>query len=202
MRAGSDRFSTRGQPQRTHTTRPPTSRSEAGLTGTLVELDINGRLHHDMEGGPRSQHQPGSNSPRQATATMVRTLAPQSDGTLKGTETDVTDRDSPCAAGVVIKYSITAKRIADTPKDVVADPATAPPDHGVHKNQYVAIPVSRGAALKSAFSGSGQTADYAYEIAATGASARRSVSTLPELRPCWSCSTFGYRRVRQHLRST
>jgi len=63
----------------------------------------------------------------QATATMVRTLAPQPDGTLKGGETDAVDNNAPCGAGKVISFSITAKRIGDTPPGVVADPADAGP---------------------------------------------------------------------------
>ena len=51
------------------------------------------------------------------------------------------------------------------PKDLVADPAAIPPDLGLHVNHYVAIAVSRGAKLKSAYPGSGQTADYANDIA-------------------------------------
>jgi len=62
-----------------------------------------------------------------ATETMVRTLAPQPDGTLKGTETDNVGKGS-CgiAAGGIMTRPITAKRIGDTPPGVVADPATVP----------------------------------------------------------------------------
>lgn len=95
-------------------------------------------------------------NPKLATGTMVRTLAPHPDGTLKGTEIDVINSDSPCGAGVVVKRPLTAKRIGDTPEGVVADPAAAPPDLGAHANQYVAIAVSPGAKLKSAYSGSGE----------------------------------------------
>lgn len=101
------------------------------------------------------------------TATMVRTLAPQPDGTLKGTETDVVDKDSPCNAGVVVQHPITAKRIGDTPEGVVADPATAPSDVGVHANQYVAIAVPRGANQKTAYPAAGPTDYYADQIAVT-----------------------------------
>ncbi|MGV0066274.1 DUF4189 domain-containing protein [Mycobacterium colombiense] len=114
---------------------------------------------------PDHNASPCANSPKQASATMVRTLAPQPDGTLKGTEIDVADSDSPCAAGVVIKRPLTAIRIGDTPKGVVADPASAPPDLGLHANQYVAIAVSPGAKQKSGFPGSGQSASYATGIA-------------------------------------
>jgi Domain of unknown function (DUF4189) len=138
---------------------------------------------------PDHNTSPCSNG-RDATATMVRTLAPQADGTLKGTETDVVDRGSMCAAGEVLKHSITAKRIGDTPKDLVADPVTAPLDLGVHVNQYVAVAVSRGAARKSAFQGTGDTADYASAIAVTecveGTSANDCVLVETNLNGCVS----------------
>jgi hypothetical protein len=109
----------------------------------------------------------GGNGSQLATGTLARTLAPQPDGTLKGTEMDVINGDSPCAAGAVVKRPITAKRIGDTPKGLVDDPATAPPDIGLDANQYVAIAVPRGATAKGAYSGTGQTADYARQIAFT-----------------------------------
>jgi hypothetical protein len=137
-----------------------------------IWLWSNGAWNED----PDHNTSPCSNSPKQATATMVRTLAPQPDGTLKGTEIDVADSDSPCAPGVVIKRPITARRIADTPKDLVADPASAPPDVGRHANQYVAIAVSRGATPKSGYPGSGETADYASAIALSECRGRTGAS--------------------------
>lgn len=112
---------------------------------------------------PDHNTSPCGNDKRQVTATMVRTLAPKPDGTLRGIETDVSDINSPCAPGEVVKHPITAKRIGDTPKDVVADPADAPPDTGLHVNQYVAIAVPPKAT--HVYPGSGPTADYAYSIA-------------------------------------
>lgn len=69
-----------------------------------------------------------SDSPR-TVITLVRSLAPQVDGTLKGTETD-TAEDNGCGAqtkGEVIQFPILAKRVGDVPPGVVADPATAVP---------------------------------------------------------------------------
>jgi hypothetical protein len=77
-----------------------------------------------------------------ATQTMMRTLAPQPDGTLKGTETDAVDNDSPCGAGAVMNFSITAKRIGDTPTGVVADPADAGPPPP--PTLYVTVAISPG----------------------------------------------------------
>jgi hypothetical protein len=106
-----------------------------------------------------------ANSP-QSTATMVRTLAPRPDGTFTGMETDTVDNDSPCGAGAVIHYSITAKRIGDTPPGVVADPSAAPVNPPAGGNQYVAIALSPSASTHKAGAwGTGETADNARRIA-------------------------------------
>jgi hypothetical protein len=71
----------------------------------------------------------GSTDSPKAASTMVRTLAPQLDGTLKGMEID-TVNDDKCGAATkdgAIKFPIAARRIADSPPGLVADPAIAVP---------------------------------------------------------------------------
>jgi hypothetical protein len=62
-------------------------------------------------------------------ATELRTLVPQPDNSLKGTETDTLDAGCGEPAKVVTS-PLAGVRIGDTPPGIVADPASAPPPGG------------------------------------------------------------------------